>query len=82
MLILTRKPGQSINIGDDIKLTVLGVIGGQVRIGIDAPPKVIVHREEIYLKIQNENQKTAGTIKDDLVRAVQVLKDKIKKKKK
>lgn len=57
MLILTRKLGESITIGDDIKVTVLGVFGRQVRIGIEAPPKIVVHREEIYLKIQSEGEK-------------------------
>lgn len=79
MLILTRKLGESITIGDDIKVTVLGIYGRQVRLGIEAPLKVVVHREEIYVKIQNENQKAARTIKEDLVNVMQVLKDKIKK---
>jgi carbon storage regulator len=50
MLILTRKIGESIHIGDDVKLTVLENDGSQVRIGIDAPKSVPVHREEIYYK--------------------------------
>ena len=79
MLILTRKLGESINIGDDIKVTVLGIYGRQVRLGIEAPLRVVVHREEIYVKIQNENQKAARTIKEDLANVMQVLKDKIKK---
>ncbi|MBP1125219.1 MULTISPECIES: carbon storage regulator CsrA [Pseudomonas] len=52
MLILTRKVGESINIGDDITITILGVSGQQVRIGINAPKDVAVHREEIYKRIQ------------------------------
>lgn len=52
MLILTRKVGESIVIDDDIKVTILGVKGMQVRIGIDAPKHVQVHREEIYKRIQ------------------------------
>lgn len=79
MLILTRKLGESITIGDDIKVTVLGIYGRQVRLGIEAPLKVVVHREEIYVKIQNENQKASRTIKEDLANVMQVLKDKIKK---
>lgn len=79
MLILTRKLGESITIGDDIKVTVLGIYGRQVRIGIEAPLRVVVHREEIYVKIQNENQKAARTIKEDLANVMQVLKEKIKK---
>jgi carbon storage regulator len=77
LLILTRKLGESITIGDDIKVTVLGVFGRQVRIGIDAPSKVVVHREEIYVKIQNENRKAAKSVKQDLVNVVRLLKDKI-----
>ncbi|RJO58956.1 carbon storage regulator [Candidatus Parcubacteria bacterium] len=61
MLILTRKSGERIIIGDDIILTVLGIQGRQVRIGIDAPANVIIHREEIKAKIEAE--KTPGFIK-------------------
>ena len=66
MLILTRKVGESITIGDDVKITVLGVQGQQVRLGIVAPQKVAVHREEIYLKIQEENKKASQTPKEDV----------------
>lgn len=56
MLILTRKIGESIMIGDDIKVNILGVRGCQVRIGFEAPEEVPVHREEIYFRIQKEKQ--------------------------
>lgn len=54
MLILTRRIGESLMIGDDVNVTVLGIRGNQVRIGVNAPKTVAVHREEIYEKIQHE----------------------------
>ena len=56
MLILTRRVGETLMVGDDVTITVLGVKGNQVRIGINAPKEVPVHREEIYLRIKNEEQ--------------------------
>ena len=57
MLVLTRKLGENIRIGDSVKITVLEVRSGQVKLGIDAPPEVKVHREEIYARIQEENRR-------------------------
>lgn len=60
MLILTRKSGESINIGDEIKLQVIEIKGKQVRLGIEAPnPKYAIHREEVYLRIQAEKVEAA-----------------------
>lgn len=56
MLILTRKTGEKVMIGDNVELTVLGIKGNQVRVGVDAPKDIAVHREEVYLRIQNEKQ--------------------------
>lgn len=61
MLILSRRVGESLMIGDNITIDVLGIQGNQVRIGIEAPREVEVHREEIYAKIQVEITATEGT---------------------
>lgn len=63
MLVLSRKPGESVTIGDEVRVTVLSISGKQVRIGIEAPSDIAVHREEIYNKIANE-QVTKATVED------------------
>ena len=60
MLILTRRVGETVMIGDDVTVTVLGVKGNQVRIGVNAPKTVAVHREEIYERIRHEKQPAEG----------------------
>lgn len=77
MLILTRKLGESITIGDNIKVSVLGIRGRQVRLGIEAPMKVVVHREEIYVRIQNENRKASEAVKGDIMGMMKKIKNRL-----
>jgi carbon storage regulator len=66
LLILTRKVGESVAIGDDIQVSVVEIKGTQVKLGIRAPKDVTVHREEIYLKIQEENRRASQVSTDTL----------------
>ena len=80
MLILTRKLGESITIGNNIKFTVLEMQGKQVKIGIVAPKELRVYREEIYQRIQEENRKAAMTSKINLQKVAEISKSLQKEK--
>ena len=66
MLVLTRKKEQSIVVNDNIEITVVDIQGDHVRLGINAPRSVSIHRKEVYLEIQEENRKAARVKKVDL----------------
>jgi carbon storage regulator len=66
MLILTRRVGETLMIGDNVTVTVLGVKGNQVRVGVNAPKHVSVHREEIYERIKSEHPAGADSSQDDV----------------
>jgi len=67
MLILNRKLNESIQLGDDIEIKIVGIEGDQIKIGIDAPKSVDIYRKEIYKKIQEENQE-ASTMSEDVIK--------------
>ena len=72
MLILTRKAGESLHLGDDIKITVFSVQGRQVKLGISVPSDMVVYREEVYLRIKDENRQALQTSNNDLLAATQL----------
>jgi len=69
MLILTRRPGESIHLGDKIKITVLGVQGKQIKIGLEVPQEVPVYREEVYLRVLEQNRMALEADQQDLIAA-------------
>ncbi|MCK4860042.1 MAG: carbon storage regulator CsrA [Candidatus Omnitrophica bacterium] len=73
MLILTRKLGEKINIGDDITVTLLEIKGAQVKLGIQAPKSIGIHRNEIYEKIREENLRSSNIRDSDLSKAAALL---------
>ncbi|GLY09232.1 carbon storage regulator CsrA [Pseudobacillus badius] len=64
MLVLTRKTGEAIQIGDDIEITVISIKGDQVKLGINAPKHIDVHRKEVYLTIREENEQASAEVKN------------------
>lgn len=60
MLVLTRKTNEAIKIGDDIEIKILSIDGDQIKLGIDAPKAIEIHRKEVYLEIQNQNSEAAS----------------------
>ena len=69
MLILSRRPGESVHVGDDIKITILSIKGQQIKIGPDGPEHMPVYREEIYLKVQIQNASALDLDNNDLMMA-------------
>lgn len=75
MLILTRRPGESIYLGEDIRITVLSLQGKQVKIGLDVPSDTVVYREEVYRRVLEENRMAMAISNDDLYVAAQLWND-------
>lgn len=72
MLILSRRPGESVHVGDDIKITVLSIRGQQIKLGLDVPEFTPVFREEIYAKVQAQNTLALELDNNDLVMAAAI----------
>jgi len=67
MLILTRRPGESLHVGDNIKITILAVQGKQIKIGLDVPEDIPVYREEVYLRVLEQNRMALQSSDQDLI---------------
>ncbi|WFS63798.1 MULTISPECIES: carbon storage regulator CsrA [Desulfovibrionaceae] len=80
MLILTRRPGESLYLGDNIKLKILSVQGKQIKIGLDVPEDMTVYREEVYLKIKEQNRQALEINQQDLLAAAALWQKKERKK--
>ncbi|HKI81536.1 MULTISPECIES: carbon storage regulator CsrA [Pseudodesulfovibrio] len=80
MLILTRRPGESLYLGDNIKLKILSVQGKQIKIGLDVPEDMTVYREEVYLKIKEQNRQALEVNQQDLLAAAALWQKKERKK--
>lgn len=72
MLILARRPGESLYIGDNIKITVFSIQGKQVKLGIEVPENTLVYREEVYLRIKDENAQSLFASNNDLLAAATI----------
>lgn len=75
MLVLTRKSGESIRLGDEIVVTVVSIGPGQVRLGVEAPARVIVHREEVYERVASANRRAALETPTDSLERLMALPD-------
>lgn len=72
MLILTRRPGESLYLGENIRITVLGIQGRQVKIGLDVPSDTTVYREEVYKRVIEENRRALATKNEDFMVAAEL----------
>lgn len=77
MLILARRAGESLHIGENIKITVFGIQGKQVKLGIEVPPDTMVYREEVYVRIKDENTQAIKASNSDLMAAASIWQKKI-----
>ena len=75
MLILTRRSGQSLYVGDNIRITVLGIQGKQVKIGLELPEEMTVYRDEVYQRVMEENRMAIQTSNEDLLVAAELWQD-------